>query len=68
MRMKKLMKIKLNQLSKANLESRESNALKGGADCLVCVCVCMGSNFPEASYSIESHTNHATGYVPKGNV
>lgn len=66
--MKKLIKIKLNQLSKVDLESRESNALKGGADCFVCTCVCVEAYFPLASHSIDSHSNHATGYVPKSNV
>ena len=39
--MKTLKKIKLNQLSKVELENREMNALKGGDDCGNCVCVCV---------------------------
>jgi natural product precursor len=36
--MKKLNSLKLNQLSKAEMEQREMNSLKGGA----CACVCGG--------------------------
>lgn len=54
--MKKLGKIKLNQLSKseAELKKFEMNVLKGGD---ACVCVCMGESFPRANYPVESHAN-----------
>lgn len=37
--MKTLGKLKLNQLSKAELEQREMNALRGGCKC-PCPCAC----------------------------
>ena len=40
--MKVLKKIKLNQLSKVELEKREMDALKGGNDCGDCTCSCYG--------------------------
>jgi natural product precursor len=43
--MKKLGKLKLNQFSKAELENRQLNALKGGCNCSYidgCVCICEG--------------------------
>ncbi len=39
--MKKLGKLKLNQISKVELEKRELNILKGG---VLCACACAGSN------------------------
>ena len=35
-------KIKLNELSKAELESRQMNALKGGSGCACFGCGCVG--------------------------
>lgn len=58
--MKKLGKLKLNQLSKAELENREMNALRGG-DCSGCTCVCMGSSFPTADYPVKDYSNTASG-------
>lgn len=40
--MKKLSKIKLNQLNKAELSEREMNRLLGGENC--CICGCRGSS------------------------
>jgi len=40
--MKTLKKIKLNQLSKAELENRELINLRGGYNCFVCTCGCPG--------------------------
>ena len=37
-----LSEIKLNQLSKAALDERQMNALKGGTQCVCIGCVCMG--------------------------
>jgi len=58
--MKTLKKIKLNQLSKAELENREMNALRGGA-CSGCTCGCSGDDRPYASWTLDSHSNTATG-------
>jgi natural product precursor len=56
--MKKLEKLKLNQLRKIELEQREMNALKGGCGC--------SDRCPCGGYD-EEHTNHsshtATVYV-----
>jgi len=44
--MKKISKIKLNQLSKNELEQRKLNALRGGCDCAgktICSCNCIYS-------------------------
>ncbi|VAW25164.1 hypothetical protein MNBD_BACTEROID01-355 [hydrothermal vent metagenome] len=40
--MKKLKKLKLNQLSKAEVEKRELNALRGGCLCRGCGCLYEG--------------------------
>lgn len=40
--MKKIGKIKLIQLSKTDLQSRQMNALKGGATCACAGCLCNG--------------------------
>lgn len=54
--MKKLHLIKLNQLSSKSVELRknEMKHLKGGSGC---VCVCMGSSYPEGSRDIGSYNN-----------
>ncbi|HWR94935.1 MAG TPA: TIGR04149 family rSAM-modified RiPP [Flavobacterium sp.] len=62
--MKTLKKIKLNQLSKAELENREMNAIRGG-ECFSCVCVCVGEGAPEANYPLSTHSNEATAKVDK---
>ena len=36
--MKKICKLKLNQLSKNDMEKREMNNLRGGGDCCGCGC------------------------------
>ena len=38
--MKEISKIKLNQLSKAELEAKQMNALKGGSGCACWGCGC----------------------------
>ena len=39
--MKKLKKLSLNQISKADLEHREMNYLRGGCT-IICTCACVG--------------------------
>lgn len=58
--MKTLKNIKLNQFSKAELENREMNALRGG-DCSGCACVCVGDGAPTADYPLKDYTNTASG-------
>jgi natural product precursor len=60
--MKTLKKIKLNQLSKAELENRELINLRGGYNCFVCTCGCPGKGGENsASNGIESYSNEASG-------
>jgi len=59
--MKVLKNIKLNQFSKAELENREMNALKGGADCYACVCGCSGSGHAYSATPVETSANTTTG-------
>ena len=42
--MKKISKLKLTQLNKAELEGKQMNAVKGGAlcPCICIMCLCMG--------------------------
>lgn len=63
--MKKLSKLKLNQLSKAELEKRQLNALRGGNECFSCVCSCYGGSDAYSATPIASHSNTANVYVPK---
>ncbi len=63
--MKTLKKLKLNQLSKADLEKREMNALKGGNDCGYCTCSCYGGMSAYNGTPIASNINTATAYVPQ---
>jgi natural product precursor len=58
--MKNLGKLKLNQLSKAELENREMNVLRGGA-CDGCTCVCMGDDFPTDDYPADTSSNTDIG-------
>ena len=62
--MKVLKKIKLNQLSKVELEKREMDALKGGNDCGDCTCSCYGGWSAYSATPTASHINTATAYVP----
>jgi natural product precursor len=57
--MKNLGKLKLNQLSKVDLEKREMNFLKGGG---CCACACAGS-YPETT---NEATNDSFGYGQSG--
>lgn len=52
--MKKLGKLKLNQLSKVELEQREMNALRGGC---YCSCGCYPSD--SLSGNLKTHDNYA---------
>lgn len=58
--MKTLKNIKLNQFSKAELENREMNALRGGS-CSGCVCGCTPPQNPTADNPIATHSNTANG-------
>jgi len=52
--MKTLGKLKLNQFSKAELDQRALNALKGGCNCSsLCSCSCSGGNIytSDATYN-----------------
>ena len=53
--MKKIGKLKLNQLSKAELEKREMNSLKGGS---ACVCTCYNPNGGYADTNSISSANY----------
>jgi len=53
--MKKLGKLKLNQFSKAELEKREMNALKGGCSC---ACPCAGGDQWTNAMDKKSSTNY----------
>jgi natural product precursor len=61
--MKKLEKLKLNQLSKAEMEKREMNHLKGG-DCCGCGCHYTGSGGSSAYHNLNA--NQANGYHSYG--
>ena len=54
-KMKKLGKLKLNQFSKAELEKREMNALKGGCSC---ACPCAGGDQWTNAMDKKSSTNY----------
>lgn len=56
--MKSIGKLKLNQLSKAELENREMNELRGGEQC--CICGCRS----DSSTSWNSQFNIADSYTP----
>lgn len=60
-----LKKIKLNQLSKTDLDKRSMNALKGGHDCYSCTCNCVGGMDAYNATPINTSINTATAYVPK---
>ena len=62
--MKILEKIKLNELSKNELEKRKMNALLGGYGCQTCSCVCVGKDFPEGSTTGPSSANTANHEEP----
>lgn len=60
--MKKLSKIKLNQLSKNELELKKSemHVLKGaGAASGGCTCVCLEPSFPSADHPYRTTNNSA---------
>jgi natural product precursor len=58
--MKVISKLKLTQLSKAELSRREQNTLLGGRGC--CLCHCSGSS---GTYD-NGNSNNAYGYTPGG--
>lgn len=60
--MKKLLKIKLNQLNKVELSERELNRLLGGENCCTCGCV--------TSSSVDNNNANYNGnlYSPSGGV
>lgn len=56
--MKKLSKIKLNQLSKEELERRQLNALMGGRSCdFYCTCGCLSSSAADGNVSSPNTKN-----------
>lgn len=59
--MKKLSKIKLNQLNKTELSERELNRLLGGSRC--CICHDRGSATIEANSDANTHGG-ASGLTP----
>ena len=63
--MRKLGKIKLNQLSKDELDQRKMNALKGGCECSpVCGCFCNGGGmFPDFQGARDARSNPTTTSV-----
>lgn len=59
--MKKLGKIKLNQLNKAELSERELNRLLGGTNC--CLCGCRGSS-SNGQNGAANTAGGTSGYYP----
>lgn len=59
--MKKIERLKLNQLSKTELERRELNNLKGGTNC--CICGCQG---PSGSVDNSNANIAGNKYSPDG--
>jgi natural product precursor len=59
--MKKLGRIKLNQLSKVELEQRKMSALKGGCECYgsACICVCWDNYGYPSSNNPNSHSYYS---------
>jgi len=60
--MKKIGKLKLNQLSEANLRDREMNGLRGGTDVRWCGCSCLYTDKGGASSTDNSNANYKIGY------
>lgn len=57
--MKKLGKLKLTQLSKAELETKQMNTLKGGS---VCTCSCYYADMGGSALNDNSGANSGIGY------
>ncbi|SFL21451.1 TIGR04149 family rSAM-modified RiPP [Proteiniphilum acetatigenes] len=65
--MKTISKLKLNQLSKVELEKREMNALKGGTDAdPTCNCNCSGSGTQSATIGANSNYGYQYSYGGDG--
>ena len=63
--MKTLSKIKLNQISKNEMEKRQMNALRGGSSgCQPCSCVCVGGGDSWADSEGPTSANTATNEEP----
>jgi len=62
--MKKIGKLKLNQLSEANLRDREMNGLKGG---VYCTCSCYYSGNGGSSSTSNMNANYGNGSGTKSN-
>ena len=62
--MKTLSKIKLNQISKNEMEKRQMNALLGGSGCQPCSCVCTGGGDSWVGTSGPSTQNTANNEEP----
>ena len=59
--MKKLSKLKLNQLSQAQLDEHEMNVLKGGGTPGDCCCACKYVNYGGSSSADNDAANNAEG-------
>jgi natural product precursor len=61
--MKKIDKLKLTQLNKAELEKRQMNLLKGGKYCFCVGCLCMDSYEDDyAAYYVGEVSESIVGY------
>ena len=57
----KLKALKLNAVSKAELQDREMNKLLGGSRCCICGCPGPSTTFWNGTYN---HDGGASGYIP----
>lgn len=63
--MKKISKLKLNQIAKVELDKRAMNSITGGANC--CICGCYYANYGGSSDAGNSTANNSGGYFsPSG--
>jgi natural product precursor len=56
-------KLKLTQLNRVELETRQMNALKGGCEDRFCTCSCVSASVEDnrnANYNIGSYGGHST--------
>lgn len=62
--MRKLNKVKLNQLNEAELSERELNRLLGGTRC--CICGCQGPSGSNDNFSANINGGSSGLYSPSG--
>ncbi len=63
--MKEKLKIKLNQLNKAELSGKEMNRLLGGDHCCICSCAHIGNL--TMAYGVDNNVSGDSGYSdPEG--